>query len=97
MERSDRGGTILGAAAASLQLAAVRRCCDLGRELVAAFSASDDVRSVGNHDGAGAAGQRVLLRGVPGGNFNTERNFQRVLEPATVGNLGGGDAARDIV
>ena len=97
MERADGSGAILGTAAAALQLVAVRGRRELGCEIVAAFSPGDDSGVAGDHDGAGAAGERLLLRSVPCGDFDTERDFEHGMEPATVGGLGRGDAVRDIV
>ena len=97
MEGIDRGGAILGAATAALQCFAIRGLRDLGGEDVAAFSPSDDAGVAGDHDGAGATGERLLLRGVSCGYFDTKRDFERSVEPATVGYLGRGDAIRNTV
>ena len=97
VERVAGGGEILGAASAALQLVAVRRGHDLACEDLAAFPASDDDRVAGNHDGAGAAGERLLLRGIPCGDSDPERHDQYIVEPAAMGDLGRGDAIRDIV
>src|SRR5690348_4094063 len=48
-----------------------------------------------NHDRAGAARQRLLLRGVSCGDSDPERDFERSVEPAAVGDLGSRDAIRD--
>ena len=97
MERSDGGGAILGAAAAGLQCLAVRGLRDLGGKQLAAFSAGNDAGVAGNHGGAGAAGERLLLRRLLRRNPDPERYLQYVVEPAAVGRLGARDAIRDIV
>src|SRR5690349_359385 len=71
-EGTNRGGAVLGAAAVGLQCVAVRGLRDLGRENMAAFSSGDDPGVAGDHDRAGVAGERLLLRRVPWRNPDPE-------------------------
>lgn len=97
MEGVDRGGAVLGTAEAALQSTALWGRRDLDGKQLAAFSAGDDAGVAGHHDRAGAAGECLLLRGVPCGDSDPERYSERGVEPAAVGDLGSGDAIRDIV
>jgi len=94
-ERANGRREVLGAAAAALQLFAYGSRTDLGGENLAAFSAGHDAGVAGNYDRAGVACERLLLRGVLGGDSDPELHFERGVEPAAVGHLGGRDAICD--
>src|SRR5262249_40991852 len=94
-EGANRRGTVLGAAPLALQLFAFRRRCDLAGKNVATFSPCDDLGVTRDHDRAGAACECLLLRGVPRGASDSERQRQRGLEPPAVGRLGRRNVVRD--